>query len=224
MVDILSMAQQCAPSVAPHTLAAVARVESSFNPYAIGVVGGYLQRQPRDHREAVAIARELERRGYNFSLGMVQINRRNLAKYGETYDTIFDVCRNMRTGAAILNDCFVRAKPIYKDDQQALRAALSCYYSGNFSTGFAHGYVDKVVHAAQHPLDAIVVLPAVRKTTNAEALPREGNARSAAAMAAPRAEPADSRAPIPWAVGPADSGKRAMKASGLKYESSMESE
>ena len=30
-------------------------------------------------------------------------------------------------------------------DQVALRQALSCYYSGNFATGFRHGYVRKVV-------------------------------------------------------------------------------
>jgi type IV secretion system protein VirB1 len=33
-------------------------------------------------------------------------------------------------------------------DQTALRQALSCYYSGNFATGFRHGYVRKVVAAA----------------------------------------------------------------------------
>ena len=33
--------------------------------------------------------------------------------------------------------------------QVALRQALSCYYSGNFATGFRHGYVRKVIVAAR---------------------------------------------------------------------------
>ena len=37
-------------------------------------------------------------------------------------------------------------------DQVALRQALSCYYSGNFATGFRHGYVRKVVAAAARPV------------------------------------------------------------------------
>lgn len=47
MLDFMVLAQQCAPTVAPQTMAAVVQVESSFNPYAIGVVGGRLQRQPK---------------------------------------------------------------------------------------------------------------------------------------------------------------------------------
>lgn len=44
----------------------VVRVESSNNPYAIGVVGGRLARQPKNLPEALATVRMLESRGYNF--------------------------------------------------------------------------------------------------------------------------------------------------------------
>lgn len=53
----------------------VVLVESSYNPYAIGVVGGRLARQPRSLSEAVSTARMLEQRGYDFSLGLAQVNR-----------------------------------------------------------------------------------------------------------------------------------------------------
>jgi len=53
----------------------VVRVESSGNPYAIGVVGGRLARQPRNLSEAVVTAQMLEQQGYNFSLGIAQVNR-----------------------------------------------------------------------------------------------------------------------------------------------------
>ena len=49
----------------------------------------------------------------------------------------------------MLADCFDRAigPASTQPDQLALRRALSCYYSGNFNTGFRHGYVHQVVHA-----------------------------------------------------------------------------
>ena len=45
-VSFSQLAEQCGRDVHPDTLQAVARVESQFNPYAIGVVKGALKRQP----------------------------------------------------------------------------------------------------------------------------------------------------------------------------------
>lgn len=162
------LAAACAPSIHPTTLKAVVTTESSGNPYAIGVVAGRLERQPRSLDEAIATARALERQGFNFSLGLGQVNRHNLARYGETYETVFDPCRNLQAGAAILQDCYVRAKKRLGDDQQALRAAFSCYYSGNFTRGFRPdqagqpSYVQKVVANATQEVPPIPVVPAVR--------------------------------------------------------------
>ena len=41
-----AMAKKCAKDIDPMTFQAIARTESSFNPYAIGVVNGVLRRQP----------------------------------------------------------------------------------------------------------------------------------------------------------------------------------
>ncbi|MFZ5657864.1 MAG: transglycosylase SLT domain-containing protein [Pseudomonadota bacterium] len=116
----------------------VVRVESSFNPYAIGVVGGRLVRQPRNLAEAVATARMLERRGYNFSLGLAQVNRYNLARQGlASYEQAFQACPNLQAGSRILAECHGRSGGSWG-------RAFSCYYSGNFVTGYRHGYVRKV--------------------------------------------------------------------------------
>lgn len=171
-MDFTALVQQCAPDVHPQTMAAVVHVESTFNPYAIGVVKGRLQRQPRSLAEAVATARYLDQKGYNFSLGVSQVNKYNLAKYGESFETIFDPCRNIKAGASILKDCYVRAKAIYKSDQTALRAAISCYYSGNFNRGFKPdfngqpSYVQKVVSAASFPAKPIPLVPAISPSDN----------------------------------------------------------
>lgn len=116
----------------------VVEVESSRNPFAIGVVGGRLVRQPRRLDEALATARMLEQKGYDFSIGLAQVNRRNLAKYGlASYAEAFGQCPNLRAGSRILADCYQRSGANWDK-------AFSCYYSGDFSTGFRHGYVQRV--------------------------------------------------------------------------------
>ena len=128
----------CTGLAVPHeVMHHVVRVESSFNPYAIGVVGGRLVRQPKTLPEAVATVRMLERRGYNFSLGVAQVNRYNLGKYGlDSYEKAFEVCPNLQAGSRILAECYQRSQDWGK--------SFSCYYSGNFVTGFRHGYVQKI--------------------------------------------------------------------------------
>lgn len=116
----------------------VVRVESSFNPYAIGVVGGRLVRQPKTLPEALATVRMLEQRGYNFSVGLAQVNRKNLGKYGlDSYEKAFQACPNLQAGARILAECYSRSN-------ESWPKSFSCYYSGDFTTGFRHGYVQKI--------------------------------------------------------------------------------
>ena len=49
---------------------------------AIGVVGGTLARQPRNIGEALATARALRSAGWNFSVGLGQINVTNFERLG----------------------------------------------------------------------------------------------------------------------------------------------
>ncbi len=157
----LALALACAPQVHTHTAQALVSVESAFNPWAIGVVGGALVRQPRHRAEALATAKALQAAGWNFSVGLGQINVGNFERLGLTLDAAFEPCTNLAAMQSVLAECFDRARapasaatattttatspPV---DQTALRQALSCYYSGNFATGFRHGYVRKVVAAA----------------------------------------------------------------------------
>ena len=140
----------------------IVQVESSSNPYAIGVVGGRLVRQPRSLAEALATARMLEEKGYNFSVGLAQVNRYNLARQGlSDYAQAFQACPNIQAGARILAECHQRAGGDWGK-------AFSCYYSGNFVTGFRHGYVQKVLdsmaNAGRAALAAITVDGVPRST------------------------------------------------------------
>ena len=145
---VATLITACAPLVHPPTAQALVAVESGFNPHAIGVVGGVLKRQPRSSEEAVATAAALKAGGWNFSLGLSQINVGNLERLGLTIPTAFDACGNLRAMQRILGECFDRASSD-ESPQRNLRRALSCYYSGNFATGFRHGYVGRVVAAAR---------------------------------------------------------------------------
>ena len=157
MMDFLALSQKCAPSVEPRIMVAILRVESEFNPFAIGVVNGRLERQPRNMAEAVATAQALERNGWNFSVGAAQVNRYNLAKYKLDYANAFDPCASLHAGAGIFKDCYDRAKGKAPDDRMAWNRAFSCYYSGNFKTGFKAdfkgqpSYVSKVLASAVGP-------------------------------------------------------------------------
>jgi type IV secretion system protein VirB1 len=147
-VHFSNLAANCAPLVHARTVHALVAVESSFNPHAIGVVGGALQRQPRTPGEARATANALQRDGWNFSVGLAQINRHNLQRLGLSLDSAFDPCQNLRAMQAVLVECAERAV-INAPPTGAMGRALSCYYSGNFVTGFGHGYVDRVLSTAR---------------------------------------------------------------------------
>lgn len=154
MLEFTALAQQCARAVHPTTMAAVVRVESTFNPFAIGVVGGRLERQPSNKAEAIATAKALDVAGYDFSVGIGQVNRRNLSRYGLDYERAFEPCANLNAASRILKDCFERARASGLRNVHALGAAFSCYYSGDFSTGFRGGingqpsYVQRVFDSA----------------------------------------------------------------------------
>jgi type IV secretion system protein VirB1 len=138
---------QCAPDVDQLTMQAIVQVESRAQPWTINVNGGYrLVRQPRNQAEATATARHLVRLGYSIDAGHGQINSTNWKWLGLSADNAFDRCTNLRAAQTILVDCFKRAPA--RQAQRALRQALSCFNTGNFTAGFANGYVTRILLAA----------------------------------------------------------------------------
>jgi type IV secretion system protein VirB1 len=157
-------------------------VESGGNPFAIGVVGGQLVRQPKNLDEALATAKTLESQGYNYSVGLTQINRANLARYGlDTLTKAFDPCANMMVGSRILDECYTQSGNDWGK-------AFSCYYSGNFVTGFRDGYVRKIYDSIGR---SIAVADASR---TAAAIPLQPDAAHASPQATRPLPPAGSAA------------------------------
>ena len=90
-VGFHELAQRCVPDVSSHTLAAIVKTESGFNPYAIGVnKGSKLARQPRNYQEAVTTAKSLLAKGANIDMGIAQINSANLRMVNMTVEQLFD--------------------------------------------------------------------------------------------------------------------------------------
>ena len=143
MLDALTI-QQCAPMVDQQLMMRVISVESSHNPYAIGVVNAHLQRQPQNITEAKATAQFLENAGYNYSVGLAQINRSNFSRFNLNFDNVFDACTNLNAGGQILRECINRASAQgYQAD--ITHKALSCYYSGQLNSAVGTQYANNVL-------------------------------------------------------------------------------
>ena len=161
-MTLSALLSQCAPEVAPSTLAAIVSVESGGNPLAIGVNRGSQVRQPRTVAEAVATAKSLLARGANIDLGLGQINSNNLRWLGLSVEAAFDPCRNIAAAARVLTGNYRRAVSL--GVSSPLGAALSAYNTGSMHRGYGNGYVAKVYRASgtrllSSPAPVIVTLP-----------------------------------------------------------------
>ncbi|MBI0552140.1 lytic transglycosylase domain-containing protein [Pectobacterium parmentieri] len=133
----LTAAMQCAATIHPSTAFDVAKVESSFNPYAVAEIvpkeertpgsAGVISHQPTSKQTAINIIKQVVAKGRRYSVGLMQITSTNFRHYGVTADDLLNPCTNLSVFERILTDCYQRGG--------TLKRALSCYYSGNFDTG-----------------------------------------------------------------------------------------
>lgn len=137
---------QCAPSVAPSTMAAIVQVESGGNPLAIDDDTTHRSYYPRDRASAEALANHLIGAGHLLDLGIAQVDSMNFAHLGVNVHTAFDACTNLRAGSAILTADYDAAERRYGGGQVALRHAIGMYNTGRLDGGA--GYVQKVLAAA----------------------------------------------------------------------------
>lgn len=175
--NFVSLVQKCAPQVAVDTMQAIVKTESAFNPLAIGIVpkpelkevnDELISRKHATLESSVALAKELQSYGYTFAVGLAQINTANLPAMGISLEQAFDPCTNLKAAASILTSCYQRALKVSKDKSRALKDSFSCYYSGGFTVGYRHGYVDKVLHNSgifDHP-----AVPSIQATLNPDAV------------------------------------------------------
>lgn len=171
---------RCAPTVHPETMAAVISAESRGHQYAIADAGPVkLPWAQRKHLvrsyymgsldAAVAKTTELIANGHTASLGLAQVNDRNLKKLGLSVRDVFEPCTNLAAGGKILTDFYQKAEQKFGPGARALRAAISAYNSGDWLRGENEGYVGLVYKQVGRPLamQSKAVVPAI-KTAGAQ--------------------------------------------------------
>lgn len=152
-VDMIGIAllQQCAPEVAPVTMAAIVQTESSGWPWTInvnGMPGGSMRFN--DQQAAVAAATRYIRMGYRVDMGIAQVDSENLSWLGLSVQQAFNPCGNLRAAQRILVGAYHQAGA---NGTQSLDGAFQVYNSGNTS---GDGHYAKVVY-----LQAGVEVPAI---------------------------------------------------------------
>ena len=139
----LTMLQECAPRVAPVTMAAIVQTESSGWPWTIhdNTTGQSLRF--RSQAQAVAMARILIAQGHKLDMGLAQIDSENLIWLGLSVTNVFNPCANLEAAQRILAGAYRQAGA---NGTQSLDGAFQAYNSGNTS-GDGH-YARVVYHQA----------------------------------------------------------------------------
>ena len=196
---ILTLASQCAPTVAPETVLAIIQTESSSEPFALNVNGGRQPARQSNSIDAAATAQRYIAAGYSVDLGLGQINSRNMRWLGLTWETVFDPCTNVAALARVLTTNYNSVKA-GRDPQTALRVALSIYNTGSQTRGFRNGYVAKVERNAGIGQSAVASAPLI--LAGAAPVPNDQRALLLAENALPDPSPVQARpAPPPkWNV------------------------
>ncbi|WFU92143.1 type IV secretion system lytic transglycosylase VirB1 (plasmid) [Rhizobium sp. CC1099] len=153
-----NLARECAPWVASSTLAAIATVESSFEPLAAhdNTTGETLHW--KDATEATQSVEKRLKARHSIDVGLMQINSENFPPLGLTPEKAFQPCFSLSAAAHLLESRYAGGKTAAAE-QRALRQAISAYNTGDLTRGFANGYVRKVELAARKMVPPLVQLP-----------------------------------------------------------------
>ncbi|MDE2252658.1 MAG: lytic transglycosylase domain-containing protein [Betaproteobacteria bacterium] len=140
--------QQCAPAVAPVTMAAIVQRESGGNPLVLHDNTTGKSYQPRSVADAARIARKLIDQGHSVDIGLAQINSNNLPGMGLDADKVLDPCTNLRAAQIIL----LRG---WKQSGGDLRGVLAAYNTGSAGSSLGEKYATSVYSKAG------VIVPAI---------------------------------------------------------------
>ncbi len=174
--NLTMLMAQCAPSVHPTTLSAIVRTESGGHLYVLSDDGPrnlpWQVRKtmlrsfyPETLQQALSIAKTLIDNGHLVGIGLTQVSSQHLSRLGLSVEQLLDPCTNLRAGVWILTNFYLNARRQYKNPQSALLAALSAFNTGNFKSGFANGYVQKVMAKAGATIPKLKTTRARRSST-----------------------------------------------------------
>ncbi len=146
----LALLQQCAPRVAPVTMAAIVQGESGGNPFAINDNTSGLHYFPESRSQAVAIARTLIAAGHKIDMGLGQVDSENLGWLHMGIRQTFNACDNLNAAQRILVGAYRQAGA---NGARSLAGAFEAYNSGR--TWGDQGYAQGVFRNAGVEIPAI---------------------------------------------------------------------
>lgn len=94
-------------NIPPALLVAIAKVESGFRPWVMNINhNGQSVRviNPKTYEEAVYYLTYLHQNGYNYDVGIGQINVANIRRFGINPVSLLDPCNNLMVSAYILRE------------------------------------------------------------------------------------------------------------------------
>ena len=152
MILLSQINAECAPMVAPPTMAAIVRVESGGNPLAMWNNSTRSMVIPGSRAQAIQYLRHAMAAGQRVDVGLAQVDTGNFAAFGLTPRNAFDACANLRAGGEILRMDWQQARENGYRGQQALYHAFEAYNSGRL-WGDAP-YANRILDAAGAPAPA----------------------------------------------------------------------
>jgi len=151
-VNLIALLTACSFNISNDLMLPLIHLESGYNPYAIGVVNGSIK-QPVSFLEFVDSINNLDSQNKNYSVGLGQINIKNLNRFNISVIEAIDPCTNIKLSSVILKDCYIKYGDIGK--------ALSCYYSGNEKTGFKNdfknSYIERFLNSYSNKQKDVVI-------------------------------------------------------------------
>ncbi|WP_414041224.1 lytic transglycosylase domain-containing protein [Acidithiobacillus sp. M4-SHS-6] len=152
MIPLSQISAECAPMVAPSTMAAIVRVESGGNPLAMWNNSTRSMVIPGSRNQAIRYLRQAMAAGQRVDVGLAQVDTGNFAAIGLTPRTAFNACANLRAGGEILRMDWQQALTSGYRGQPALYHAFEAYNSGRL-WGDAQ-YANRILGAAGAPAPA----------------------------------------------------------------------
>jgi type IV secretion system protein VirB1 len=149
---LVALLASCSIDVSTHILQPLIQLESGYNPYAVGVVGSSV-RQPRSLHDFIQTISDLNNKNKNYSIGLAQINIKNLQRFKIPVLDAVEPCNNIKLSSVILKECYKKYNDIGK--------MLSCYYSGNGDAGFRrdfnNSYVERFLSSYANMQENVVI-------------------------------------------------------------------
>ena len=147
MIPLARISAECAPIVAPSTIAAIVRVESGGNPLAMWNNTTRSMVIPGNRDQAIQYLRQAMAAGQRVDVGLAQVDTANFAGFGLTPRNAFNACANLRAGSEILHLDWQQSLASGLRGQQALYHAFEAYNSGRL-WGDAQ-YANRIINAAK---------------------------------------------------------------------------